>query len=904
MANSEFDRRFEELTGNAPLEWQRRLYHECFATGRLPPVIDLPTGLGKTMVIVIWLVARELHPDRVPTRLIYVVDRRTVVDQATDLAFQVVKNWRGQKGGRGKPPAISTLRGQLADNRQWSTDLSRPAIIIGTVDLIGSALLFSGYRSSSKRRPLEAGLLGQDSLLVLDEAHLSKPFEKLIRAITAFQHGNDKPMRVIRMSATGGDSEAQSFQLVAADFSDPIISQRYSAKKRLSVTTLPGKGDLNKTLATTAIQLAQEPTVTGRRIVVFVRRPDDARKIAATIRSHASTKTRLGPYADSVDVLTGTMRGLERDQLVEQSVFKQRWLNGNLKPDDKVNQSPVFLVSTSAGEVGFDLNADHLVGDAAPLDSWIQRLGRVNRRGNGDAAVVLVVPSEAAESKTAEKSDFNRACIATSKLLTDGMDVSPQALAELKESLLPEQLQSASAPDPATVELTDILLDSWSMTSITRPMPGRPEVAPWLRGIASDLPQTTIAWRAELDLLKDHSDSEKLLRAIFAKHPIRPHESVTVNSYQAVDFFKQVKRKRPDLLDTQVVVKRSRDMVICRVQDIIAKDSLLDADPMLILPATFGGLENGMLSHEAIPPAPKPDDPPLPSLDVADHEGYEQTVEARPRLRIVIERNDDGWCTAPLPGGREIPADLDLKPLYAERTQLYGDLRSQNFRRTLVLPIKLDDDGDEVQSLVFLSPAVQQNEPVNQTLSEHVGAVETEVMRIAESVKLPEPIRLALCFAAKWHDEGKKADVWQRFIGRVDEHSDFLGKGKSPRDPKSLKGYRHEFGSLLRIQFPDRCETGDCLPPTDSGAYELALHLIATHHGMGRPHFDHAVYDQFTDDERDRVRADSIRRFARLQKKYGHWYLAWLENLLRCADAIASVKAGSTSDEDETEDQA
>ncbi len=84
-------------------------------------------------------------------------------------------------------PAISTLRGQLADNREWSRDPSRAAIIIGTVDLIGSALLFSGYRSSYKRRPLEAGLLGQDSLLVLDEAHLSKPFEKLLGSVEAFQ---------------------------------------------------------------------------------------------------------------------------------------------------------------------------------------------------------------------------------------------------------------------------------------------------------------------------------------------------------------------------------------------------------------------------------------------------------------------------------------------------------------------------------------------------------------------------------------------------------------------------------------------------------------------------------------------------------------------------------------------
>ena len=171
----DFPTRFHELTGVWPLSWQTRLYEEHFAKGSvaLPSVIDLPTGLGKTMVMAIWLVALEKKLD-VPTRLIYVVDRRTVVDQASDLAEKL-----RDKFGKYKL-AISTLRGQLADNREWSANPAKPAIIIGTVDLIGSALLFSGYRSSYKRRPLEAGLLGQDSLLVLDEAHLSRPFEKLI----------------------------------------------------------------------------------------------------------------------------------------------------------------------------------------------------------------------------------------------------------------------------------------------------------------------------------------------------------------------------------------------------------------------------------------------------------------------------------------------------------------------------------------------------------------------------------------------------------------------------------------------------------------------------------------------------------------------------------------------------
>ena len=157
-----FKTAFETLTGHSPLRWQERLFHTHFVNNDLCPIIDLPTGLGKTMVMAIWLIARTVNK-ALPRRLVYVVDRRTVVDQATDLATSLQANVATALPSLGNL-SVSTLRGQLADNREWSRDPSRPAIIIGTVDLIGSALLFSGYRSSYKRRPLEAGLFGQDSL--------------------------------------------------------------------------------------------------------------------------------------------------------------------------------------------------------------------------------------------------------------------------------------------------------------------------------------------------------------------------------------------------------------------------------------------------------------------------------------------------------------------------------------------------------------------------------------------------------------------------------------------------------------------------------------------------------------------------------------------------------------------
>jgi CRISPR-associated endonuclease/helicase Cas3 len=898
MDQNDFAARFAKLTGHQPLSWQSRLYEDWVTTGQIRPVIDLPTGMGKTMVMAVWLIARSSHPEKIPTRLIYVVDRRTVVDQATDLAKKLQYNFGKDK------LAISTLRGQLADNREWSADPSRPAIIIGTVDLIGSALLFSGYRSSCKRRPLEAGLLGQDSLLVLDEAHLSQPFEKLILSISAFQKSNDKSMRVIRMSATSGElSDGARFKLENPDLNDKDISERFNAKKRLKLVEPVDSRNVNDALAKEVIALAGDGGARGKRIVAFVRKPDDARSIAEAIRRHDAKRNSPGPHANAVEVLTGTMRGLERDELVEKPVFKERWLNGDLEPDDPANQKSVFLISTSAGEVGFDLNADHLVGDAATIDSWIQRLGRVNRRGKGDATVVLVK-----DKAPADKTDFDKACVATSNLLTDGMDVCPRALAAFKEGLTPEQIHQASSPKPTTVDLTDVLLDAWSMTSIIEQMPGRPQVGPWLRGIDKEQAQTTVAWRAEVELFHGHAKPEQPLQAVFGKHPIRPHESLTVNTGYLLEFLKQVPRLKdrpPDLASTRVAVRLPRGQVAWQtLEQLINAPGILYADSTLILPAQFGGLDDsGMLDAESVPKMRKDDDPEPRSLDVADHSGYERTDEARSRLRILIVRSDDGWWTPkPLPG-LTIPKDVTLKPSYDKSTALFNDLKGANLRVRLVQPIKLDDEGDAVQSLVILAPAPKKKGKDDQLLTDHVSAVEAEAKRIADALHLSDGdlMRIALLFAAKWHDEGKKAPIWQVFANNPDPTRPPLGKMAQSRDPKSLRGYRHEFGSLLRLHYPKRCGTTGSGLSVHPDARELALHLIATHHGAGRPHFAHAIYDPFTDEERDAIHADSIRRFARLQQKYGWWRLAWLENLLRCADQLASADEEVTEIDELTE---
>src|SRR5271154_5524273 len=118
----DFRAAFRSLTGNDPFPWQDAMY-ELMVKDSFEELAscNIPTGLGKTSVIAIWLIALANAPEKVPRRLVYVVNRRTVVDQTTNEVVNLAKN--SECAGVPKP-AISTLRGQFADNREWSADPS------------------------------------------------------------------------------------------------------------------------------------------------------------------------------------------------------------------------------------------------------------------------------------------------------------------------------------------------------------------------------------------------------------------------------------------------------------------------------------------------------------------------------------------------------------------------------------------------------------------------------------------------------------------------------------------------------------------------------------------------------------------------------------------------------------
>jgi CRISPR-associated endonuclease/helicase Cas3 len=100
--------------------------------------------------------------------------------------------------------------------------------------------------------------------------------------------------------------------------------------------------------------------------------------------------------------------------------------------------------------------------------------------------------------------------------------------------------------------------------------------------------------------------------------------------------------------------------------------------------------------------------------------------------------------------------------------------------------------------------------------------------------------------------------------------------------------YRHELGTIADVA----AEHAQQLQGLEVHAQDLVLHLIAAHHGRARPHFPRG---ETFDPEREEsvtaaIAAETPRRYGRLQRRYGRWGLAYLESLLRAADALASVR--------------
>lgn len=863
--NLNFAALFRNLTENAPFPWQENLYLNCFSRGQVPPRCNLGTGLGKTSVVAIWLIALALR-GKLPRRLVYVVNRRTVVDQTTDevekfchhLGKPELHELRQQLASLcgcdyKEPLAISTLRGQFADNRKWSADPSRPAVIVGTVDMIGSRLLFSGYGVGFKAKPLHAGFLGHDALIVHDEAHLEPAFQNLLERIKDEQKRCKEfaGLKIMELTATtrGGngrpelDSDPKApFELTPVEKNPPQVVpepkndeppvykiwRRLKAAKRLELT--PVQEEKASPLKIAA--LAKDYTDRGAAVLIFVR----------TLEALNLIQQELGKTKRTILLLTGTMRGLERDDLVKRPEFERF-------TKDATPGNTIYLICTSAGEVGIDISADHMVCDLSTFESMTQRFGRANRYGVRTQTCIHVVHPTSFDAEDDKVAAARQATLELLKRLNG--DASPKALGDLIASLPSQERDNAFTPPPQIPIATDILFDAWALTSIRQPMPGRPSVEPYLHGIAEwQPPETQVAWRLEVeritgDLLDIYFPAELL-----DDYPLLPHELLRDRSDRVFKQIELLAKRHPD--QSAWLINDRGDIETTTLERLADKDQKQRIEgKTILLPPKIGGLKSGMLDGNSVN-----------ANDVADS-ALDQNGRLR-RQRI--------WDDQPAPPHLRIIRTID--------TQADGELTDEQeqiqprFWHWCDQPL---EGGRTSNKLVFWDV--------------HVDDVIARAKEIVSHLDLPKDIAEAIIMAAVLHDHGKKRRQFQLALGNRKYPGEIWAKSKKRIAALVPEAFRHEFASVLDAA------TDSSFSKLSPQMQDLVLHLIAAHHGRARPNFG---FQEAFDPERPHVDAEALnletpRRFARLQRQYGRWGLAYLESILRAADWAASAAEAETT---------
>jgi CRISPR-associated endonuclease/helicase Cas3 len=605
LTADDFARFFEEVHGYAPFPWQKRLLAEIVGKreGKWPSTLDLPTGSGKTAAIDIAVFHLALEADRIterraPVRIAFVVDRRLVVDDAFgrarklqavlaepppgSVSARVAERLRVLSGD-GPPLIARRLRGGIPREDDWARTPSQPTVLCSTVDQIGSRLLFRGYGVSDSMKPVHAGLLGSDCLILLDEAHLAEPFRQTMHWAEIYRGPNWRESNIAApwgfslLTATPGENASEAFSLDDEDRSDPVLKRRLEAEKiaRLVLPAKSRKGtegvaeidDKDEESGGNAKDLARRCSAIVDEVRKALGHFDDAKhgaprpaigivvnrvararavfdRLGEEFREPTGGVSDAGTIPDIV-LMIGPARPVERDGLVEKlgPIRTRVWKENENRELDR----PLILVATQCIEAGVDIDLDALITEAAPIDSLRQRFGRLNRAGRNINPYAAIVADKSDISARADDPVYGQTIKQAWNYL---VSVATKANGALSVDFGIEKMNQMTSPArDALTEKPDapVLLPAHlDLLSQTSPIPAAdPEVALYLHGPDRQPDSITIIWRADIDPSWRDQDMIRLLTLV----PPRSSEAIELPLWAVRRWLEGRRKSAGDMAD-------------------------------------------------------------------------------------------------------------------------------------------------------------------------------------------------------------------------------------------------------------------------------------------------------------------------------------------------------------------
>ncbi len=953
---------FSALHGLSPFPWQERLASRVFAE-QWPRALAIPTGAGKTAAINIAVFHLALEAARgaerrAAVRILFVVDRRLIVDDAYGRAQTIAAKLSEAKDGvlrrvadrlrhlaedQNNPLAVARLRGGMPKEPDWVRTPAQPTVVVSTVDQVGSRLLFRGYGVSDTMKPIHAGLLGVDALLLLDEAHLSQPFVQTVRDLSIFrkppwsEDSAPAPFCVVTLSATQAieataEIDEGPFEIDDQDRADSWLAKRLGASKPAElIKTESGEGALAE-FTDKAWEFASN-TDQGRAVAVVVNRVNRARAIFEALqRKGARPLPEAEPASDThspeVALLIGRVRDLDRDELLKNLLpFVQAG------PGRRSRTTPLIIVATQCIEAGADLDFDALVTEIAPLDCLRQRFGRLNRMGRDIDTQAAIIAAARQVAKSAEpdpiygealrctwnliigKSQAHSKRRAATRIIDFGIDRSASWFPE------GDALVKCLAPRKNAPVLLPSAIDFWSRTS---PIPAvDPEVSLYLHGPDSGAGDVEIVWRADIDD-SEYDEREKVWIDRVRVCPPATSEAISVPIGEAkrwlrseplgdiADVEKSYDDARQDSAPHEGDVLRWRGAENDQTQ-LVTSNEIRPGD-VIIVPASRGGCDRWGWAPE--------------SRAAVRDLGRESNLRQRGRdiLRLTRASPEIGFTTENESARDREMADWSDRQIAQEFAAHLQGADQPDSRRQIRIRRSRDGVPIAVELRQVAAGRKRENDSVGDavteddeslrglrqkrvTLAEHSKGVEGYARRFAEQAGLPSGVANDVVLAAYLHDAGKAHPNFKRLLYSADEIAaisgpDLAKSGKLPDGPRAWdevrgraglpRGARHEVASLRFAEAHPRFATAH--DP------DLVLWLIGTHHGHGRPFFPAPERDwpgegaTFGTDLGDgRIVSKPARSLAdltaawldlseQLKRRYGAWGLARLEAILRLAD--------------------
>ena len=923
--SADFTAFFRDVHGHAPFPWQQRLTAQVLQRREWPKVIDLPTGTGKTAVLDTAIFAMAVQPETTPRRVVFVIDRRIVVDQVCERACRIRERIKAADTpvlecirdrlrtlSDGEPLGVAALRGGIPIDGDWTHRPDQPWVLVSTVDQFGSRLLFRGHGVRPGMRPIHAGLAGNDCLVILDEVHLSVPFAQTLARISALRSGPlPRRFATVEMSATPSDRTSTPFTLCSEADLDGCaeLRRRVKADKRASLVSVRNQEEIPAGVLKIVRSLdksIRRNESRARSVGVVVNR----------VRTARDTYEALASAGYSTHLITGRMRPLDRVDALDE-------IGPAVDPDgDQRQDCLTVVVATQAIEVGADFSFDALVTECAAVDSLRQRFGRLDRRGThsertGCPAQAWIIGPKSiigsrkpdpiyGESVRATWDELERRCEDDGRL-----NIGPTALRDFPGS--------AMAPRTSAPLLLRTHLDAWVQT---RPEPMvQPSVDWFLHGIDQNRPaDVSVLWRSDR--------SSEALRLV----PPRQAECIqvpigAVKSWLAGDPEVAVadvgEVHEPE--DSHTSAKPyTRDWVRWAGFGDGANDDVEIGDirpgNVLIVDPGRGGLTAGTWN-------PSSKEPVEDLGDAAQIEsGRRATLRLDPSLSHVV--------SPPTPAD-EAEADASPRSRVAEwlESRLSDQTKPPHWMRDAIERLGNDFDVNAIgvgydnpgRSYYILTPRdPKTKKPVvdagtlddsdeagsftatGVSLSRHLEGVGERAGHIAERLGLPCEIVRDLRLAGRLHDLGKVDSRFQSQLVGGDPVELAMRYGeplaKSLPGARWVPGYpagmRHEIASVAMIE--SNTDVLDLAHDAD-----LVLHLVGTHHGWGRPlppiiedpepqalsyTWDGRLLTAHSDLVEGSLALDMADRFWRLVERYGYHGLAWLEAVLRLADHRQSAE--------------